>query len=74
MAGVRCSSACRFGRVAIYQTTRPRKRPCGYGGASGETSNQLIEEMQKIGAMFYFYEKDKLEMEKFREQSLTFQI
>ena len=41
---------------------------------SGKTSNQLIEELQKLGWMLYWHEKDKQAKEEYRVNSLTFQI
>jgi len=39
-----------------------------------KTSNQLLEELQKIGMMFYYHEQDKREKEKYLIDSLAFNI
>lgn len=40
----------------------------------GITSNQLIEEIQKLGWMIYWHEKDKRDKEEYLVNSLTFNI
>lgn len=38
------------------------------------TSNQLIEELQKLVWILYYHEKDKRDKEEYLINSLTFQI
>lgn len=40
----------------------------------GKTSNQLIEELQKLGWMIFYHEQDKRAKEEYKKNSLTFQI
>lgn len=41
---------------------------------SGITSNQLIEELQKLGWIIFYHEQDKRAKEEYHKNSLTFNI